>query len=103
MSLPLIYTANQYPKAIRLLSSGLIDLKSLVTHRFSLEKAVDAFHTAVDPMKGAVKVQVSCRSNGGEGEEEGTKADLELMFGWSDRASTPDGLGGRDGQKGQMG
>ena len=66
-------TANQYPKAIRLVSSGLIDLKSLVTHRFPLAKAVDAFHTAVDPMKGAVKVQVSCRSNGGEGEEEGTK------------------------------
>lgn len=50
--------ANQYPKAIRLVSEGLIDLKPLVTHRFPLEKAVDAFHIAVDPAQGAIKVQI---------------------------------------------
>lgn len=50
--------ANQYPKAIRLVAGGLIDLKPLVTHRFKLEDAVDAFHVAADPSQGAIKVQI---------------------------------------------
>jgi hypothetical protein len=49
---------NTYPKAIRLVSNGLIDLKTLVTHRFDLEDAVKAFHTAADPSSGAIKCQV---------------------------------------------
>lgn len=50
--------SNQYPKAIRLVAGGLIDLKPLVTHRFALENAVDAFHVAADPAQGAIKVQI---------------------------------------------
>ncbi|ODN73131.1 hypothetical protein L202_07697 [Cryptococcus amylolentus CBS 6039] len=50
--------ANQYPKAIRLVSSGLINLKPLVTHRFALKDACKAFEVAGDPKAGAVKVQV---------------------------------------------
>ncbi|PFH51769.1 hypothetical protein AMATHDRAFT_46756 [Amanita thiersii Skay4041] len=50
--------ANQYPKAIRLVAGGLINLKPLVTHRFSLEEAVAAFHVAADPSQGAIKVQI---------------------------------------------
>ncbi|ODN77208.1 hypothetical protein L202_05729 [Cryptococcus amylolentus CBS 6039] len=50
--------ANQYPKAIRLVSSGLINLKPLVTHRFQLNDACKAFGVAGDPKAGAVKVQV---------------------------------------------
>ncbi|KAF9038431.1 chaperonin 10-like protein [Panaeolus papilionaceus] len=50
--------ANQYPKAIRLVAGGLIDIKSLVTHRFKLEDAVAAFHVAADPSQGAIKVQI---------------------------------------------
>ncbi|KAF5350241.1 hypothetical protein D9758_007830 [Tetrapyrgos nigripes] len=50
--------ANQYPKAIRLISGGLIDVKPLVTHRFPLEDAVSAFHVAADPAQGAIKVQI---------------------------------------------
>ena len=49
---------RQYPKAIRLIASGLINLKPLVTHRFSLEDAVSAFHVAADPAQGAIKVQI---------------------------------------------
>ncbi|KIJ50699.1 hypothetical protein M422DRAFT_27260 [Sphaerobolus stellatus SS14] len=49
---------NQYPKAIRLVSSGLIDVKPLVTHRFKLEDAIKAFHIAADPSQGAIKVQI---------------------------------------------
>ncbi|KAG0146722.1 hypothetical protein CROQUDRAFT_44002 [Cronartium quercuum f. sp. fusiforme G11] len=50
--------ANQYPKAIRLLADGLIDLKPLVTHRFPLERAVEAFETAADIKSGSIKVQI---------------------------------------------
>lgn len=50
--------ANQYPKAIRLVSSGLINVKPLVTHRFALEDTIDAFQVAADPAQGAVKVQI---------------------------------------------
>jgi L-iditol 2-dehydrogenase len=50
--------ADQYPKAIRLVAGGLIDLKPLVTHRFKLEEAVEAFHVAADPTQGAIKVQI---------------------------------------------
>lgn len=53
------HAANgQYPKAIRLVSGGLINLKPLVTHRFSLAEAVKAFHVAADPSQGAIKVQI---------------------------------------------
>jgi L-iditol 2-dehydrogenase len=50
--------AEQYPKAIRLVSEGLINLKPLVTHRFPLNKAVQAFQVAADPTQGAIKVQI---------------------------------------------
>ncbi|WVN86086.1 uncharacterized protein L203_101244 [Cryptococcus depauperatus CBS 7841] len=50
--------ANQYPRAIRLISSGLIDLKPLVTHRFQLREAMQAFHVASDIGEGAIKVQI---------------------------------------------
>jgi L-iditol 2-dehydrogenase len=50
--------ANQWPKAIRLVKNGVIDLKKLVTHRFGIEDAIKAFETAADPKTGAIKVQV---------------------------------------------
>jgi len=49
----------QYPKAIRVVSGGLIDLKPLVTHRFPLNRATEAFMVASDPSKGAIKVQIT--------------------------------------------
>ncbi|OJD35743.1 l-arabinitol 4-dehydrogenase [Diplodia corticola] len=49
---------NQWPRAIRLLAGGVIDLKKLVTHRFALEDALKAFETASDPKTGAIKVQI---------------------------------------------
>ncbi len=48
--------ANTWPRAIRLVESGVIDLKRLVTHRFDIEDAVRAFETAADPKTGAIKV-----------------------------------------------
>ena len=49
---------NTWPRAIRLLQGGIIDLSSLVTHRFNIEDAVEAFKTAADPKTGAIKVQI---------------------------------------------
>jgi L-iditol 2-dehydrogenase len=50
--------ANTWPKAIRLVNSGLVDVSSLVTHRFSLEDSVKAFETASDAKAGALKVMI---------------------------------------------
>jgi L-iditol 2-dehydrogenase len=49
---------NTWPRAIRLVQAGLIDMKKLVTHRFDIEDAVKAFETAADPKTGAIKVQI---------------------------------------------
>ncbi len=50
--------SNTWPRAIRLVKSGVIDLQKLVTHRFDIEEAVKAFNTAADPKTGAIKVQI---------------------------------------------
>ena len=51
--------ANTWPRAIRLVESGVLDMKRLVTHRFSLEDAVSAFETSADSAKtGAIKVLI---------------------------------------------
>ncbi|ROT39692.1 sorbitol dehydrogenase [Sodiomyces alkalinus F11] len=49
---------NTWPRAIRLVESGVVDLSKLVTHRFKLEDALKAFETAKDPKTGAIKVQI---------------------------------------------
>ncbi|KFZ16255.1 hypothetical protein V501_02306 [Pseudogymnoascus sp. VKM F-4519 (FW-2642)] len=49
---------NTWPRAIRLVQAGLIDMKKLVTHRYALEDAVNAFETAADPKTGAIKVVI---------------------------------------------
>lgn len=50
--------SNTWPRAIRLVESGVIDLKKLVTHRFDIEDAVKAFETAGDLKSGAIKVLI---------------------------------------------
>jgi L-iditol 2-dehydrogenase len=37
---------HTYPRAIELVSRGLVDVRSIVTHRFPLEQAADAFRVA---------------------------------------------------------
>ena len=56
--------ANTWPRAIRLLRGGVIDLKMLVTHRFQLEDAVDAFKVAADPKQGGIKVMIQSMDEG---------------------------------------
>jgi len=51
--------ANTWPKAIRLVDSGVLaDVRKLVTHRFGLEDAIEAFKTSADAKSGAIKVQI---------------------------------------------
>ena len=49
---------NMWPRAIRVLQSGHINLERLITHVFSLEDAIDAFKTASDPTSKAIKVMI---------------------------------------------
>lgn len=37
---------HTYPRAIELVSKGLVDVRSIVTHRFSLEQSAEAFRVA---------------------------------------------------------
>ncbi|BEJ14664.1 hypothetical protein CspHIS471_0404310 [Cutaneotrichosporon sp. HIS471] len=50
--------AHQFPRALRVLEGGVIDVKPLVTHRFPLARAVEGFKTAKDLKEGAIKVQI---------------------------------------------
>jgi L-iditol 2-dehydrogenase len=47
-----------YPRAIQLVESGLVDVRSLVTHRFPFEQAAEAF--AVAERREGLKVIVEC-------------------------------------------
>ncbi|KAL4893695.1 chaperonin 10-like protein [Aspergillus ambiguus] len=49
---------NTWPRAIRLVKNGVINLQRLVTHRYLLEDALKAFETASNPRTGAIKVQI---------------------------------------------
>ncbi|KAI1259913.1 GroES-like protein [Xylariaceae sp. FL1019] len=48
--------SNTWPRAIRLLENGVIDVSKLVTHRFKLEDSIQAFNTSADPKTGAIKM-----------------------------------------------
>ncbi len=47
---------HTYPRAIRLVERGLVDVRSLVTHRFPLEEAAAAY--AVAQRREGIKVVV---------------------------------------------
>jgi L-iditol 2-dehydrogenase len=49
---------HTYPRAIELVSKGLVDVRSLVTHRFPLEQATEAFKVA--ERREGLKVMVEC-------------------------------------------
>ncbi|KAK5150104.1 L-arabinitol 4-dehydrogenase [Recurvomyces mirabilis] len=56
--------ANTWPRAIRLLKGGVLDLTKLVTHRYELEDAVNAFRVAADPKQGGIKVMITSMEEG---------------------------------------
>ncbi|KEZ39570.1 L-arabinitol 4-dehydrogenase [Scedosporium apiospermum] len=49
---------DTWPAGIACLSGGILDLKKLVTHRFTLEQADCAMNLCSDVTKGSIKVQI---------------------------------------------
>ena len=46
---------NLYPAAIGAIASGAIDVKQIVTHRFSFDESDEAFRNAVDNAQDEIK------------------------------------------------
>ena len=49
---------DDFEIAIDMMGSGRVDLKPMVTHKFSLEQVQQAIDTAYDKKTGSIKVQV---------------------------------------------
>jgi 2-desacetyl-2-hydroxyethyl bacteriochlorophyllide A dehydrogenase len=49
---------GQYERSLELVRSGRVDLKPMVTHRFSLDDVAEAFETAASKAGGSIKVIV---------------------------------------------
>ena len=49
---------DTWPAGIQALTGEVINLDQLVTHKFPLERAVEALTLASDPSKGSIKVHV---------------------------------------------
>jgi L-iditol 2-dehydrogenase len=49
LTLVLVRRMNEaYPRSIRLVEQGLVDVSSIVTHRYPLDRAAEAFAVAAD-------------------------------------------------------
>ncbi|KAI1378059.1 sorbitol dehydrogenase [Hypoxylon crocopeplum] len=49
---------DTWPAAINCMTGGVIDLNKIVTHKFSLLKALDAFELSADVRNGSIKVHI---------------------------------------------
>uniref|UniRef100_G1Q0Y0 Sorbitol dehydrogenase n=1 Tax=Myotis lucifugus TaxID=59463 RepID=G1Q0Y0_MYOLU len=56
-----VFFCNTWPMAISMLASKSVNVKSLVTHRFPLEKALEAFETSKKGL--GLKVMIKCDPN----------------------------------------
>jgi L-iditol 2-dehydrogenase len=52
--------ANCYPTALAMVASGVVDVKKLITHHFTLEESKEAFETSRTGAGGAIKVMIHC-------------------------------------------
>ncbi|KAL0090308.1 chaperonin 10-like protein [Phycomyces blakesleeanus] len=50
--------SNTYPTAVRMISSGIVNVKPLITHSYPLKDAVKAFQHVKEGRDGAIKVQI---------------------------------------------
>jgi len=51
--------ANVFPTAIKAVSQGKIDVKSLITHRFTLDDILKGFETQIKKIGNPMKIQIS--------------------------------------------
>ncbi|KAI8379676.1 uncharacterized protein BYT42DRAFT_336600 [Radiomyces spectabilis] len=49
---------NTYPRAVKMIASGTIDVKPLITHSYKLEESVEAFKHVKEGRDGTIKVQI---------------------------------------------
>jgi L-iditol 2-dehydrogenase len=49
---------NVYPRAIRLVEKGMVDLNAMVTHRYPLMRIVEAFDVVEGYKDGVVKAVI---------------------------------------------
>jgi L-iditol 2-dehydrogenase len=54
------YIDNCFKISLEMLASGKIDVKPLISHRYSLDKVIEAFDTARTGRDGAIKVIIDC-------------------------------------------
>ena len=54
--------AHVYPRALALMGSGKIDVKPLITDRFTFEQSIEAFDFAVEMPATSVKAQIVLES-----------------------------------------
>ena len=63
---------HTYPRAIELVSKGLVDVRSLVTHRFPLEQTAEAFRVA--QRREGLKIIIECEiTTSNQGDEHESK------------------------------
>ncbi|XP_011873891.1 PREDICTED: sorbitol dehydrogenase [Vollenhovia emeryi] len=53
--------ANDYSDALRLVASGKVDVKPLITHNYKIEETKQAFETSRTGAGGAIKVMIHCK------------------------------------------
>jgi L-iditol 2-dehydrogenase len=51
--------SNVFDLSVEMISCGLVDVKSLITHRMSFDETKEAFELAGDPKSGAMKIMVN--------------------------------------------
>jgi L-iditol 2-dehydrogenase len=54
---------NTWPKTLALVASGRINVAPLITHRYTIEEAVEAFEHSMSMRDGAVKVMICMGAN----------------------------------------
>ncbi|XP_071102003.1 sorbitol dehydrogenase-like [Haliotis cracherodii] len=57
--LGMVTLANTYPAALAMVTSGQVDVKQLITHRYRLEEALDAYEAA--RRREGVKIIINCQ------------------------------------------
>ena len=50
---------DTWPAAIQCMKGGILDLNQMVTHKFPLERALEAFALQTDPEKFSIKIHIT--------------------------------------------